>query len=788
EWAAGYGVIQHQDITQVRVYEMADLLLQQGAVPDKSTVYRTLVAADRIASAAMWLVVHMTYARNVHLDNRDLEAADFKLDPQGHTGGSLNVVPAYVGYLAVDALSGITRSWLMGQGHCVSAIDASNLIVGNMTPAHGARYELSDEGLTRFVGDFYSYAVRPDGYPESPVGSHVNVYTAGGTMEGGYLGFANLQYVHMPLPGERVVAFLSDGAAEEQRGGDWAPRWWRAEDSGLVVPILIANGRRIDQRTSFAMAGGTEWLRKYLELHRFEPLKLDGRDPAAFAWAIFEMEGRLNANADAVASGEARYPVPMPFGIAETEKGYGFPGAGTNAAHGLPLVTNPAHDPEARNRFNAGTKPLWVPPAELKQAVAALNNHDVSGRVRERDHALVRRTVSAPELPEPAWHDVSIRASAVPMEALDHYFCRIVLANPRLRPRVGNPDELRSNRMNATLDMLKHRVSDPEPGVAEALHGAVITALNEEAVVSAALANKGGINIVVSYEAFAVKMLGAIRQELIFARHQREAGQALPWLGIPIVLSSHVWENGKNEQSHQDPTLCEALMGEMTDVSRVLFPADWNSAAASLRAAYGARGEIWTLVVSKGSQEDRFSPAQTEQLIQNGALRVRGDENASVQLVAVGSYQLTEALHASERLTDRRIPHEVLYLMEPGRFRTPRDAREAAYTASAAACEQLFPPAVTARVFLTHMRPEVLLGVVRPLDTGVRSTRALGYINRGGTLDAAGMLFANRCTWTHAVAAVAEALELQQDALLEVNELEAIMGKGDARAVIQGQG
>ena len=36
--------------------------------------------------------------------------------------------------------------------------------------------------------------------------------------EGGYLGFSELQYVHMPLPGERLVAFLSDGAFEEQRG------------------------------------------------------------------------------------------------------------------------------------------------------------------------------------------------------------------------------------------------------------------------------------------------------------------------------------------------------------------------------------------------------------------------------------------------------------------------------------------------------------------------------------------------------------------------------------------
>src|SRR5438067_1724356 len=145
-----------------------------------------------------------------------------------------------------------------------------------------------------------------------------------------------------PLAGERLVAFLSDGAFEEQRGSDWAPRWWRAEDSGLVAPIMIANGRRIDQRTTVAQQGGVDWLREHLRLNSFDPIDIDGRDPAAFAWAIFEMEERLLASADAVRAGRAGYPVPLPYAIAEAPKGYGFPGAGTNSAHNLPLVENPA--------------------------------------------------------------------------------------------------------------------------------------------------------------------------------------------------------------------------------------------------------------------------------------------------------------------------------------------------------------------------------------------------------------------------------------------------------------
>src|SRR5687767_3771097 len=79
-WAAGYGVIEHVDETQVRIYELAVRLRGRDArAADR--LLRDLAAADRVASAAMWLVVHATYARNVRLDGCSLDAADFKPHP-----------------------------------------------------------------------------------------------------------------------------------------------------------------------------------------------------------------------------------------------------------------------------------------------------------------------------------------------------------------------------------------------------------------------------------------------------------------------------------------------------------------------------------------------------------------------------------------------------------------------------------------------------------------------------------------------------------------------------------
>lgn len=778
DWARGLGVVAHNDLTQVRVHDMVDTLYQRGKVPDKAAAYEILAAADRVANAAMWLVVHMTYARTVHTDGRSLEPKDFRPEPEGHTGGSLNMVPAYVGYLAANALAGLTRSWVMGQGHCVAAIDAVNLIVDNMSPVQSARYEYGTDGATRFVRDFYSYEIGADGRPISPLGSHVNAHTAGGLIEGGYLGFAGLLYAHMPLPGERLVAFLSDGAFEEQRGSDWASRWWRAKDSGLVAPIMIANGRRIDQRTTMAQVGGVDWLCRHLRLNGFDPVVLDGRDPAAYAWTIFQSEERLSACGAAVEKGDQTYPVPLHYGIAETVKGFRFPGAGTNRAHNLPLEANPQNDAAARGQFNDGARKLWVAPRDLASAVATLNNHAATHRPKELDHPLIARAPVAAKLPEPPWRPGKTGDVASAMAGIDRYFTDVVRANPSLRTRVGNPDEMRSNRMTATLDLLKHRVTAPEPGLAESVDGSVITALNEEAIVCAALANKGGLNLTVSYEAFAVKMLGALRQDLIFTRHQIEAGRQPHWLGLPVIVTSHAWENGKNELSHQDTTLAEAMWGEMSDLSRVMFPVDWNSAVACLKEVFQSRGAISTMVVAKRDAVCTFSPEMAVQAASDGALCVRssGDTVPELLLIATGAYQLAEVLKASDRLAKSAVAHRVIVVLEPSRFRIPRDAREAGYVASAKMVENLFPDAVKARIFVTHTPPEPFCGLVRPLDTGRKYSRFLGFLDRGGTLDTNGMLFANRSTWAHVLAASAEATGRAVEEFLTPAEREAVSG------------
>jgi phosphoketolase len=788
-WACGCGPIQHSHATQTRIFALTDEFSDHDLA---APLFEILTAADRITCAAMWLVVHATYARKAHLDGSPLRAEEFKADPQGHTGGSLNMVPAYTGYMAANAISGMTRSWIMGQGHCVAAIDAVNLVLNNMSPAHAERYSFTDEGLAHYLNDFYSYRLDANGEQDSPLGSHVNAHTAGGLAEGGYLGFTELQYVHMPLPGERLVAFLSDGAFEEQRGSNWASRWWRAEDCGVVTPIMINNGRRIDQRTTMAQHGGIDWFIEYQKLNGFDPFVFDGRDPAAFVWAIFKMEFQLESAVEAVRSGKGHYPVALPYGIAVAPKGAGFHHEGTNLAHNLPLLSNPHDDPEAARYFNESARKLWVPAEELSGAVKRFQNYQVSGRPREREHPLAQRNVCLKESPSPEFrpvskerHMVSAWTKSSPMVAVDRMFLATVQANPHLRPRIGNPDEMRSNRMEKTLEALKFRVTSPEPGMPEDILGAVITALNEEAVACAALANKGGINIIVTYEAFAPKMHGAIRQEITFARQCNAVGRPQRWLAIPLVLTSHTWENGKNEFSHQDPVMAEIMMNELPGVSRVFFVPDSNTATAVMQQVYLTQGEFWTLLVPKSRSPELFTGEEATQLIEHGVLRLKwagyNQEQARLLLTAIGSYQLEQVLKASARLAEREVPHAINYMIEPGKFRSTPVLGEMNSASSVAASlnplTDLYPPDAQARIFVTHTRPEPLIGCLHALNTGTDHTSTLGFIGEGGTLDVHGMLFVNRCSFAHILAEAAHLLKLSREQILSADEISAIDGK-----------
>ena len=255
------------------------------------------------------------------------------------------------------------------------------------------------------------------------------------------------------------------------------------------------------------------------------------------------MEQRLERRVQEKNNGILSYPLPIPYGIAESTKGFGFYGDDENKAHNLPLPGNPHFDEHSRELFNEHVKPLYVSPDEMREALALLNTHEEQNRPLERDNPVANRHPETPVLPELHYRDDTCST----MAAIDRFFVDLVAANPDLRPRVGNPDELASNRLSGILKTLRHRVAEPE-NATEDVKGEIITVLNEEAVVSAChnLRFKPGVLRSVLKNA----RRGA--SELNLCRQQRNWSPGR-LAGLAVSCYLHTWENGKNQQSTKTP-------------------------------------------------------------------------------------------------------------------------------------------------------------------------------------------------------------------------------------------
>jgi phosphoketolase len=125
----------------------------------------------------------------------------------------------------------------------------------------------------------------------------------------------------------------------------------------------------------------------------------------------------------------------------------------------------------------------------------------------------------------------------------------------------------------------------------------------------------------------------------------------------------------------------------------------------------------------------------------------------------------------------------VIYMLEPGRFRRPRTTGEERHCAPGAYRESLYPSQVRPRIFSSHTRPETMLGVLTPLSTG-EATAGLGFVNQGGTLNTAGMLFVNRCSWAHIVRTAAGLLGIEESSLLSAEELRALRGEVPPQGIL----
>lgn len=122
--------------------------------------------------------------------------------------------------------------------------------------------------------------------------------------------------------------------------------------------------------------------------------------------------------------------------------------------------------------------------------------------------------------------------------------------------------------------------------------------------------------------------------------------------------------------------------------------------------------------------------------------------------------------------------------VKAAKFNAARSDRERDHAAPDQLRSELYSDSVPARIFITHIRPELTMGKLQLLHIGSSRTAALGFLGQGGTLTVPGMLFINRCTWAHILEESARVLSLPRDGLLNKEELAALEDRVSPEGVI----
>ncbi len=149
------------------------------------------------------------------------------------------------------------------------------------------------------------------------------------------------------------------------------------------------------------------------------------------------------------------------------------------------------------------------------------------------------------------------------------------------------PDELASNRLQDILDVTGRdwqiRIDERDDRLAR--DGRVIEVLSEhmcQGLLEGYLLS-GRHGIFTCYEAF-IHIVDSM-----FNQHAKwlEAANAVPWrqpiASLNYLLSSHVWRQDHNGNTHQDPGFLDVVMNKKPEIVRVYLPPDANTLLVDLR-------------------------------------------------------------------------------------------------------------------------------------------------------------------------------------------------------------
>jgi len=540
--------------------------------------------------AANYLSVGQIYLKANPLLRRPLRLDDIKSRLLGHWGTCPGLNFIYVHLNRVIKARDLDIIYVCGPGHGGPAMVANVYLEGTYSEHH-THIPQNETGLRRLFKQF-SF---PGGIP-----SHVAAETPGSINEGGELGYS-LSHAYGAVfdnPDLLACCVIGDGEAETGAlAASWqSNKFLNPATDGAVLPILHLNGYKIANPTIFARIG-REDLAEYLRGCGHTPYFVEGDDPArmhqlmaaTLDHALDEMkEFQRLARVEGVTSRPA-----WPMIVLVTPKGWtgpktvdGLPMEGTFRSHQVPFSDMTEEHIRLLEEWMRSYKPeeLFDEAGALRPELAELAPRGAR-RMGDNPHAnggLLLRDIELPDFRDFAL-DVAAPGSVVgeSTKVMAGFLAGAMRLNLDSKNfRVFGPDETRSNRLDAILEVTPRawnaaiipgddRLS-PTGRVMEILSEQTIQGWLEGYLLT------GRHGFFSCYEAFIHIVASMFNQHAKWLDVSRE----IPWrrsiASLNYLLTSHVWRQDHNGFSHQDPGFIDHVLTKKAAVVRVYLPPDAN--------------------------------------------------------------------------------------------------------------------------------------------------------------------------------------------------------------------
>ncbi len=576
-----------------------------------------LTAIDAWWRAANYLAVGQIFLMANPLLREPLQRDHVKPRLLGHFGTvpGLNLVWAHANRLIRER--NLHAVFVAGPGHGGPGPNACAWLEGTYSEVY--RHITQDaDGMAELFRQF-SF---PGGVP-----SHCSPEAPGSFHEGGELGYALLHACGAALDDRELVVFCVVGDGEAETGplaASWhAAKFLNPARDGAVLPILHLNEFKIANPTLLARIPEAD-LVSLLRGYGYDPIIVSGDDPGpvhqAMAAALGQcLDGIAHIRGQAARGDLSPEGWRWPMIVLRTPKGWTGPPLvdgrqveGSHRAHQVPL-------PGARdNDEYRAVLEQWLRsyrPDEL---------FDTEGRPTESLRALAptgdRRMSANPvtnggevlrDLDLPDWraHAVAVdgpgRTEHEATRVLGSWLREVARQNPHNFVTFA-PDELVSNRLQDILEVTGRswqiRIDERDDRLAP--DGRVIEVLSEhlcQGLLEGYLLT-GRHGVFTCYEAFIHIVDSMFNQHAKWLESCNDVPWRRPIASLNYLLSSHVWRQDHNGDTHQDPGFLDVVMNKKPEIVRVYLPPDANTLLSTYDHCLRSRQHVNVVVAGKQPQ------------------------------------------------------------------------------------------------------------------------------------------------------------------------------------------